>query len=161
MQYSSVIFFASRDIVVRAGLPLSRQVHSVGQCQGGGRLYGRGERLLIWRAAKTYQGLRRLSRVHVSFRVKAFQDISPTRSWHIRHRLKMTNNIYQQRLIQSIWKFRKCLAKLVFFLVNWSRDETIRVFDQNKESALENCPGPFSRSDSPDQKCLSVTRSVI
>ena len=75
MQYSSVIFFASRDIVVRAGLPLSRQVHSVGQCQGGGRLYGRGERLLIWRAAKTYQGLRRLSRVHVSFRVKAFQGI--------------------------------------------------------------------------------------
>ena len=54
---------------------LSRQVHSVGQCQGGGRLYGRGERLLIWRAAKTYQGLRRLSRVHVSFRVKAFQGI--------------------------------------------------------------------------------------
>ena len=75
MQYSTVIFFASRDIVVRAGLPLSRQVHSVGQCQGGGRLYGRGERLLIWRTAKTYQGLRRLSRVHVSFRVKAFQDI--------------------------------------------------------------------------------------
>ena len=129
-----MIFFASRDIVVRARLPLSRQVHSVGQCQGGGRLYGRGERLLIWRAAKTYQGLRRL---------------------------KMTNNIYQQRLIQSIRKFRKCLAKLVFFLVNWSRDETIRVFTQNKESALENCPGPFSRSDSPDQKCLSVTRSVI
>ena len=54
---------------------LSRQVHSVGQCQGGGRLYGRGEPLLIWRAAKTYQGLRRFSRVHVSFRVKAFQDI--------------------------------------------------------------------------------------
>ena len=103
-------------------LPLSRQVHSVGQCQGGGRLYGRGEPLLIWRAAKTYQGLRRLSRGHVSFRVKAFQDILPTKSWHIRHRLKMTNNIYQQRLI---WKFRKCLAQLVFFLVNWSRDETI------------------------------------
>ena len=77
MQYSSVsvIFFASRDIVVRARLPLSRQVHSVGQCQGGGRLYGRGEPLLIWRAAKTYQGLRRLSRGHVSFHVKAFQDI--------------------------------------------------------------------------------------
>ena len=124
MQYSSVskIFFASRDIVVRARVPLSRQVHSVGQCQGGGRLYGRREPLLIWRAAKTYQGLRHLSRVHVSFHVKAFQDISPIKSWHIRHRLKMTNNIYQQRLI---WKFRKCLAKLVFFLVNWSRDETI------------------------------------
>ena len=125
MQYSSVIFFASRDIVVRARVPLSRQVHSVGQCQGGGRLYGRGEPLLIWRAAKTYQGLRRLSRVHVSFHVKAFQDISPIKSWHIRHRLKMTNNIYQQRFIQRMWKFRKCLAKLLFFLVNWSRDETI------------------------------------